>query len=74
VRERGAAERPTCPFCAAIFTRKSNRDAHVDKGRCRGLGRWLSREIEVLAACIASHEQMLGGTAGAGAGWRKNDA
>jgi hypothetical protein len=36
IRERNKSDRTTCPFCAAVFTRKSNKDTHLRKGRCKG--------------------------------------
>jgi hypothetical protein len=36
-RERDGTGRTTCEFCGILFTRKSNRDMHLAKNRCRGL-------------------------------------
>jgi hypothetical protein len=36
-QERDGAGRTTCEFCGILFTRKSNRDMHLAKNRCRGL-------------------------------------
>lgn len=47
IRERNGSDRTTCPFCSADFTRKSNKDAHVRKGRCKGISRWFSKHISI---------------------------
>lgn len=48
IRERSRLDRTTCPFCAAVFTRKSNKDTHVRKGRCKGFNTWLSEQVRVI--------------------------
>ena len=37
IRERSQSDKTSCPFCAAVFTRKSNKDTHIRKGRCKAL-------------------------------------
>jgi hypothetical protein len=49
IRERNQSNRTTCPFCAAVFTRKSNRDTHVREGRCKAFNRWSSEQISILS-------------------------
>jgi hypothetical protein len=38
MRERDRSSTTQCPHCHISFSRKSNRDTHIAKGRCRGLG------------------------------------
>jgi hypothetical protein len=38
MRERDRSSTTQCPHCSISFSRKSNRDTHIAKGRCRGLG------------------------------------
>jgi hypothetical protein len=49
IRERNKLDRTTCPFCAAVFTRKSNKNTHLRKGRCKGTFRWFSEHINILS-------------------------
>jgi hypothetical protein len=58
VRERNQSDRTTCPFCAAVFTRKSNKDTHVRKERCKGLNRWSYQQISALLDSNSSPEGM----------------
>jgi hypothetical protein len=44
IRERSKSDATKCPFCGAVFTRRSNQDFHVRKGRCKGLDELLSEE------------------------------
>jgi hypothetical protein len=37
MRERDRSSTTQCPHCSISFSRKSNRDTHIAKGRCRGL-------------------------------------
>jgi uncharacterized Zn-finger protein len=46
MRERNRSDVITCPFCATLFMRKSNRDSHVRKGRCKCLSRRLSERVD----------------------------
>jgi hypothetical protein len=43
-------------FCAAVFTRKSNKDTHVRKVRCKRLNRWSYEQISALSIVEASLE------------------
>jgi hypothetical protein len=49
IRERNKSDRTACPLCAAVFTRKSNKDTHLRKGRCKGTFRWFSEHISILS-------------------------
>jgi hypothetical protein len=57
VRERNKSDITTCPFCAVIFTRKSNQDTHVRKGRCKGLNGLLAEQINLLLDSEASLQE-----------------
>lgn len=56
VRERSGTSMTECPFCRAQFSRKSNRDTHLAKGRCKALS------VSSSASSAASHD--LDGAAG----------
>lgn len=35
LREKNAQRKAVCEYCLTLFTRKSNRDAHIRKGHCK---------------------------------------
>lgn len=46
MRERSRSDATTCPFCFTLFTRKSNRDNHVRKRRCKGWNKVSSERVD----------------------------
>jgi hypothetical protein len=44
MRERDRTSTTRCPHCSISFSRKSNRDTHIAKGRCRALSDGAARK------------------------------
>ncbi|KAH8625191.1 hypothetical protein IG631_20656 [Alternaria alternata] len=50
MRERSRSDATICPFCSTLFTRKSNRDNHVRKRRCKGWNKVSSERVDALSS------------------------
>jgi len=58
MRERSRSDATTCPFCSTLFTRKSNRDNHVRKRRCKGWNKLLSERVDALSNAQLTNDRL----------------
>lgn len=58
MRERSRSDATTCPFCSTLFTRKSNRDNHVRKRRCKGWDKLSSERFDALSSVQLTNDRL----------------